>query len=187
FDEIEKAHPDVFNLLLQILDDGRLTDSQGRVVNFKNTVIIMTSNIGSDILLEGANEEGELSEDVRERVMSLLRRGFRPEFLNRVDEIVLFKPLTRKEIRAIVGLVLESLSKRLEDRHIRIETTERALERMVEEGWSPVYGARPIRRYIQKIVETGLGRMIINGEIAEGDTALIDADGTGIVIKRKQE
>jgi len=187
FDEIEKAHPDVFNLLLQILDDGRLTDSQGHVVNFKNTVIIMTSNIGSDILLEGANEEGELSEDVRERVMSLLKRGFRPEFLNRVDEIVLFKPLTREEIKAIVRLVLDSLAKRLDDRHISLETTERALERIVEEGWSPVYGARPIKRYIQKIVETGLGRMIIKGEIAEGDTALIDADENGLVIRRKQD
>lgn len=186
FDEIEKAHPDVFNILLQILDDGRLTDSQGRVVNFKNTVIIMTSNIGSDILLEGAGEEGELRDDVRQKVMSRLRSGFRPEFLNRVDEIVLFKPLTREEIKAIVGLVLDTLSQRLEDRDIRIETTGKALDRIVEEGWSPVYGARPVKRFIQKMVETELGRMIINGDIAEGDTALIDAGESGLFIRKKE-
>ena len=187
FDEVEKAHPDVFNILLQILDDGRLTDSQGRVVNFKNTVIIMTSNIGSDILLEEAGEEGELSEEVREKVMERLKYGFKPEFLNRIDEIVLFKPLTREEIKAIVGLVLKNLSLRLEDRSIRLEATDKALDLIVEEGWSPVFGARPVKRYIQKIVETGLGRMIINGEIAEGDTALIDAGVNGLIIKRKQE
>ncbi len=186
FDEIEKAHPDVFNILLQILDDGRLTDSQGRVVNFKNTVIIMTSNIGSDILLEDAGEEGELSDEVREKVMARLKSGFRPEFLNRIDEIVLFKPLTREELKAIVGLVLEGLSQRLEDRHIRLESTDNALDLIVEEGWSPVYGARPVKRFIQKMVETGLGRMIINGEIAEGDTAIIDADEEGLAIKKKQ-
>jgi len=185
-DEIEKAHPDVFNILLQILDDGRLTDSQGRVVNFKNTVIIMTSNIGSDILLEDAGEEGELSDEVREKVMARLKSGFRPEFLNRIDEIVLFKPLTREELKAIVGLVLEGLSQRLEDRHIRLESTDNALDLIVEEGWSPVYGARPVKRFIQKMVETGLGRMIINGEIAEGDTAIIDADEEGLAIKKKQ-
>jgi len=186
FDEIEKAHPDVFNLLLQILDDGRLTDSQGRVVNFKNTVIIMTSNIGSDILLEEVGEDGMLTEEVRDKVMSLLKRSFRPEFLNRIDEIVLFKPLTKAEIRAIVKLVLENLSKRLEDRDIKLEATDRALDVIVREGWSPVYGARPVKRYIQKMVETDLGRMIIKGEIAEGDTALIDAEENGLVIKRKQ-
>ena len=186
FDEIEKAHPDVFNILLQILDDGRLTDSQGRVVNFKNTVIIMTSNIGSDILLEDAGEEGELSDEVRDRVMARLRSGFRPEFLNRIDEIVLFKPLTREELKAIVGLVLEGLSQRLEDRHIRLEATDNALDLIVEEGWSPVYGARPVKRFIQKMVETGLGRMIINGDIAEGDTAIIDTDDESLAIKKKQ-
>ena len=187
FDEIEKAHPDVFNILLQILDDGRLTDSQGRVVNFKNTVIIMTSNIGSDILLEEAGEEGEIGEEVRERVMALLKRGFKPEFLNRIDEIVLFKPLTRAEIREIAGLVLKNLSLLLEDRNIRLEATDKALDQIVEEGWSPVFGARPVKRYIRRAVETGLGRMIINGEIAEGDTAVIDAGENGLVIKRKQE
>jgi len=187
FDEIEKAHPDVFNILLQILDDGRLTDSQGRVVNFKNTVIIMTSNIGSDILLEEAGEEGEIGEEVRERVMALLKRGFKPEFLNRIDEIVLFKPLTRAEIREIAGLVLKNLSLLLEDRNIRLEATDKALDQIVEEGWSPVFGARPVKRYIRRAVETGLGRMIINGEIAEGDTAVIDAGENGLVIKRKQD
>jgi ATP-dependent Clp protease ATP-binding subunit ClpB len=147
----------------------------------------MTSNIGSDILLEEAGEEGELSEEVREKVMERLKYGFKPEFLNRIDEIVLFKPLTREEIKAIVGLVLKNLSLRLEDRSIRLEATDKALDLIVEEGWSPVFGARPVKRYIQKIVETGLGRMIINGEIAEGDTALIDAGVNGLIIKRKQE
>ena len=185
FDEIEKAHPDVFNVLLQILDDGRLTDSQGRVVNFKNTVIIMTSNIGSDILLEGVNEQGELDESVRKEVMDELKHGFRPEFLNRIDDIVLFKSLTKDEIKAIVRLVLKQLSERLDDRHISIETTDQALELIVEEGWSPVYGARPVKRFVQKYVETELGRMIIKGFIGDGDTALIDADDRGLVIKRK--
>lgn len=187
FDEIEKAHPDVFNILLQILDDGRLTDSQGRVVNFKNTVIIMTSNIGSDILLEEAGEDGAISDEVREKVMARLKSVFRPEFLNRIDEIVLFKPLTREEIRAIVRLVLDNLSRRLEDRNIRLEATDRAVDLIVREGWSPVYGARPVKRYMQKMVETGLGRMIINGDISEGDTALIDADQNGIVLRKKQK
>jgi ATP-dependent Clp protease ATP-binding subunit ClpB len=185
FDEIEKAHPDVFNILLQILDDGRLTDSQGRVVDFKNTVIIMTSNIGSDILIEGMNEKGELDERVRQDVMAELRRGFRPEFLNRIDDIVLFKSLTREEVKAIVGLVLNQLAERLEDRSIRIEATDKALDLIVDESWSSTYGARPVKRFVQKYVETELGRMIIKGQVGEGDTALIDADETGLVIRKK--
>ena len=185
FDEIEKAHPDVFNILLQILDDGRLTDSQGRVVNFKNTVIIMTSNLGSEILLEGVNEQGILPESVRQEVMAELKHGFKPEFLNRIDDIVLFKSLTKEEIKAIVKLVLRQLAERVEERHISIETTDSALDMIVEEGWSPVYGARPVKRFVQKYVETELGRMIIKGLIGDGDTALIDTDNNGLVIKRK--
>ena len=131
--------------------------------------------------MEDAGEEGEPSDEVRDRVMARLRSGFRPEFLNRIDEIVLFKPLTREELKAIVGLVLEGLSQRLEDRHIRLEATDNALDLIVEEGWSPVYGARPVKRFIQKMVETGLGRMIINGDIAEGDTAIIDTDDESLL------
>jgi ATP-dependent Clp protease ATP-binding subunit ClpB len=186
FDEIEKAHPDVFNILLQILDDGRLTDSQGRVVNFKNTVIIMTSNIGSSALLEGVDEEGNLDEAIRNQVMGELRYSFRPEFLNRIDDIVLFMPLKKDEIKAIVRLILENLAERLEDRNIRIETTERALDYMAEEGWSPTYGARPVKRFVQKYVETELGKMLVKGLIADGDTAVIDAHDNGLTITRKE-
>lgn len=183
FDEIEKAHPEVFNILLQILDDGRLTDSQGRVVNFKNTVIIMTSNIGSSLLLEGVSEEGILSDAVRNQVMAELRYGFRPEFLNRVDDIVLFKPLDKEEIKAIVRLVLRTLSERLEDRRISLDITDKALELIVHESWSPTYGARPVKRYVQKYVETELGRMIIKGQMGEGDGAVIDSDGETLLIR----
>ncbi len=186
FDEIEKAHPDVFNILLQILDDGRLTDSQGRVVNFKNTVIIMTSNIGSSALLEGVDKDGNLDEEVRNQVMGELRYSFRPEFLNRIDDIVLFMPLKKDEIKAIVRLILKNLADRLEDRNIRIETTEGALEYMAEEGWSPTYGARPVKRFVQKYVETELGKMIVKGIIADGDTAVIDTDANGLAITRKE-
>jgi len=184
FDEIEKAHPDVFNILLQILDDGRLTDSQGRVVNFKNTVIIMTSNIGSRTLLENVSEDGELKEEVAQAVLSELRRGFRPEFLNRVDDIVLFKPLTREEIKKIVKLVLKSLSDRLDERGIELSVTDNALKAIVDEGWNPEYGARPIKRYIQRIVETELGRLLVKGVLTEGDTALVDAMDGKLTVTR---
>ena len=187
FDEIEKAHPDVFNLLLQILDDGRLTDSQGRVVDFKNTVIIMTSNIGSDLLLEGVTEDGELDEKLRDKVLLELKRGFRPEFLNRIDDIVLFKPLTRDEIKKIVGLVMENLSRRLAEKDIRLILTGSGLDYIALEGWSPTLGARPVKRFIQKHVETELGRQLVKGAIGEGDTAVVDYSDGGLIIKKEQK
>ena len=168
FDEIEKAHPDVFNTLLQILDDGRLTDAQGRTVNFRNTVIIMTSNIGSLYLLDGLTDDGEIREDARERVMGELRAHFRPEFLNRVDEIVLFKPLTLAEIERIVDLQIADVRARLADRRLGLELTEAARELIARQGYDPVYGARPLRRFIQREVETRIGRALIAGEIRDG-------------------
>lgn len=184
FDEIEKAHPDVFNLLLQILDDGRLTDSKGRTVNFKNTVIIMTSNIGSHYLLD-IDEDGKFKPGVEEKVMNELKYSFKPEFLNRVDDIVLFKPLTRREIKDIVKLVLKDLSERLAEKNIKLELTERVLDYIADEGWDPEYGARPIKRFIQKHIETELGRLLIKGTINNGDTALLDASEDEIIISKK--
>ncbi len=183
FDEIEKAHPDVFHVLLQLLDDGRLTDSQGRVVNFKNTIIIMTSNIGSEILLESLSESGEISEQVNNLVMDSLRNYFRPEFLNRVDDIVLFKPLGKKEVYAIIDLILNELRERLKDRNISLDITEDAKNTILDEAYSPLYGARPIRRHIQRIVETDLGKRIIKGEIFEGSTATIDSSNDELYIR----
>jgi ATP-dependent Clp protease ATP-binding subunit ClpB len=176
FDEIEKAHPEVFNALLQILDDGRLTDAQGRTVNFRNTVVIMTSNIGSLHLLDGIDASGEIMEDVRDRVMAELRGHFRPEFLNRVDETILFKPLTLAEIEQIVDLQLEDLRKRLADRQITIELSEPARELIARQGYDPVYGARPLRRYIQRVVETQIGRALLSGRILDGATIRLDSD-----------
>jgi ATP-dependent Clp protease ATP-binding subunit ClpB len=174
FDEIEKAHHDVFNVLLQILDDGRLTDSQGRTVDFKNTIIIMTSNIGSPHLIEEASDSGEIPDSVRKKVMNELRAHFRPEFLNRVDDIVLFKPLTLSEIKKIVELQLKLLRQRLADRHIELELTDAAEEFIGNEGYDPVYGARPLKRYIQRHVETALSRKLIGGEIADHTRIKID-------------
>jgi ATP-dependent Clp protease ATP-binding subunit ClpB len=165
FDEIEKPHPDVFNALLQILDDGRLTDAQARTVNFRNTVIIMTSNIGSPYLLDGVTDSGQISEQAREQVMAELRAAFRPEFLNRVDEIVLFKPLTLPEIEQIVDLQIADVRARLADRRLTLELTEPARELIAEQGYGPVYGARPLRRYIQREVETTIARSLISGDI----------------------
>jgi ATP-dependent Clp protease ATP-binding subunit ClpB len=182
FDEIEKAHPDVFNILLQILDDGRLTDSQGRIVDFKNTVIIMTSNIGSYILLENSGTDGEIDEVIREKVMTELRRGFRPEFLNRVDDIVLFKPLTKDEVKKIVRLVIDALGKRLEERDIHIEITDAALDYVVANGWNPEYGARPVKRFVQKSIETEIAKQIVKGLISEGDRVRVDCDGVQLAI-----
>lgn len=187
FDEIEKAHSDVFNILLQILDDGRLTDSKGRIVDFKNTVIVMTSNMGSYILLENTGVDGEIDSLTREKVMGELRGGFRPEFLNRVDDIVLFKPLTKNEIKEIVKLVIDNLSKRLKEREMKIEIAEDALDYIVTNGWSPEYGARPVKRFIQKHIETELGRQIVRGSIGEGDTILVKYDGQGLIIKSNRE
>jgi ATP-dependent Clp protease ATP-binding subunit ClpB len=174
FDEIEKAHHDVFNVFLQILDDGRLTDSQGRSVDFKNTIIIMTSNIGSLHLVENAGESGTISEDVRKKVMAELRAHFRPEFLNRVDDIVLFKPLTLPEIKKIVDLQLALLRKRLADRHITLELTDPAKEFVARQGYDPVYGARPLKRYLQREVETALSRKLLAGEIQDGAQVVVD-------------
>jgi len=182
FDEIEKAHPDVFNALLQILDDGRLTDSQGRTVDFRNTVVIMTSNIGSLHLLDGVLSDGEISEEARELVMADLRGHFRPEFLNRVDDIIMFKPLLLAEIERIVDLQVEDVRRRLADRRIGLELTEAARALIARAGYDPVYGARPLKRYIQREVETRIGRALVGGEISEGATVMLDAEGDDLVV-----
>ncbi len=174
FDEIEKAHPDVFNILLQVLDDGRITDSQGRMVDFKNTIIIMTSNIGSSYLLEGIDEKGNITEDARKDVMDELKRLFRPEFLNRVDDIIFFKPLTKGEIGHIIHLMLKELQDRLEDRRMTIELTDRAIDFIVEGGFDPVYGARPLRRFLQTQVENLLARKLISGDVLDGAAITMD-------------
>ena len=179
FDEIEKAHPDVFNVLLQVLDDGRITDSQGRTVDFKNTILIMTSNIGSSYLLDGISEDGSIKEEAANLVMNDLRGHFRPEFLNRLDEIIMFKPLTKDNIGHIVDLMMKDLNERLSDREISLELTSEAKDYIIDGGYDPVYGARPLKRFLQKHVETLAAREILSGEIHEGDTILITLqDGT---------
>jgi ATP-dependent Clp protease ATP-binding subunit ClpB len=183
FDEVEKAHPDVFNTLLQILDDGRLTDAQGRTVDFRNTVIVMTSNIGSLHLLEGLTGDGEIPEEARSRVMGELRGHFRPEFLNRVDDIILFKPLTLEEIERIVDLQIADVRERVADRRIGLELTEAARELIAREGYDPVYGARPLRRFIQREVATRIARALLGGQIHEGATVTLDADGDELVVQ----
>ena len=183
FDEIEKAHPDVFNTLLQILDNGRLTDAQGRTVDFRNTVVVMTSNIGSTHLLEGLAATGEISEDAHERVLAELRAHFRPEFLNRVDEIVLFKPLTLAEIEHIVDLQIADLAARLADRRLTLDLTEPARLLIARHGYDPVYGARPLRRYIQREVETRLGRALIAGDIHDGALITLDAEDDELIVR----
>ena len=176
FDEVEKAHPDVFNVLLQVLDDGRITDSQGRTVDFKNTILIMTSNIGSQYLLDGIREDGTIREDAEEMVMADLRAHFRPEFLNRLDEIILFRPLTKENISQIVDLMLADVNRRLADRELSIRLTDEAKDYIVARGYDPVYGARPLKRYLQKYVETAAARIIVSGEISEGDTIVVDVE-----------
>jgi ATP-dependent Clp protease ATP-binding subunit ClpB len=183
FDEVEKAHPDVFNTLLQVLDDGRLTDAQGRTVDFRNTVIIMTSNIGSLHLLEGLTERGDISEEARDRVMADLRGHFRPEFLNRVDEIVLFKALTLIEIERIVDLQIEDVRRRLADRRLTLELSDGARELIAREGYDPVYGARPLKRFIQREVETRIGRALLSGEIEDGATITVDVEDGELVVR----
>jgi ATP-dependent Clp protease ATP-binding subunit ClpB len=173
-DEIEKAHVDVFNMLLQVLDDGRLTDSHGRTVDFRNTVLIMTSNIGSEYLLEGATEGGEVKDEARSMVMRTLQSHFRPEFLNRVDEIVMFKPLTLAEIERIVDLQLEELRERLADMRIALDVTAEARRFIADQGFDPAYGARPLRRYISREVETQVGRALLRGDAADGGTISVD-------------
>jgi ATP-dependent Clp protease ATP-binding subunit ClpB len=183
FDEIEKAHPDVFNTLLQILDDGRLTDAQGRTVNFRNTVIIMTSNVGSLYLIDGLTDTGEISEQARDQVMGDLRTQFRPEFLNRIDEIILFKPLTLAEIERIVDLLIADVRSRLAGRRLGLELTEAAKALIARRGYDPVYGARPLRRFIQREVETRIGRALIAGEIADGAKITVDAEGEELFVR----
>ncbi|MBC3797026.1 ATP-dependent chaperone ClpB [Acetobacterium tundrae] len=178
-DEIEKAHKDVFNILLQILDDGRITDSQGRTVDFKNTIIIMTSNIGSEYLLEGINAFGEITEKTETAVMELLKSYFRPEFLNRIDEIVLYKPLNKEAIGKIVELMLKDLQKRLDERRITISLTPKAIETIIDMGYDPAYGARPLKRYLQKYIETMIGKEIIRGNVHEGQALTIDVNANG--------
>ena len=177
FDEIEKAHPDVFNILLQVLDDGRITDSQGRTVDFKNTILIMTSNIGSQYLLEGITEDGTIRKEASDAVEADLKAHFRPEFLNRLDEIILFHPLTKENIGHIVDLQINELNSRLADRQIRIELTDEARESVVEGGYDPAFGARPLKRYIQKNVETLAARKILEGSVLQGQTIRIGCSG----------
>ncbi|WP_409482505.1 ATP-dependent chaperone ClpB [Helcococcus ovis] len=183
FDEIEKAHPDVFNILLQVLDDGRLTDNQGRTVNFKNTIIIMTSNIGSQYLLEGIDENGEIKQDAKDKVTNELRHNFRPEFLNRVDEIVMFKPLSKEEISKIIDLELTKITNRLAHRKITIQMQDSAKEFIIENAYSAIYGARPIKRFLQKNIETEIGKKLISGEITDKQEISISADENVLNIK----
>ena len=177
FDEVEKAHPDVFNVLLQVLDDGRITDSQGRTVDFKNTIIIMTSNLGSAYLLDGIDENGNIKPEAEEAVMNDLRGSFRPEFLNRLDEIIMFKPLTKDNIAGIVNLLMAELNERLADRQISVELTDAAKAFVTEHGYDPVYGARPLKRFLQKHVETLSAKLILSGDVGMEDTIVIDVDG----------
>ncbi|MBM6686010.1 ATP-dependent chaperone ClpB [Faecalicatena contorta] len=186
FDEVEKAHPDVFNVLLQVLDDGRITDSQGRTVDFKNTILIMTSNIGSSYLLEGIDENGNISEASQKAVTEDLRAHFRPEFLNRLDEIIMFKPLTRDNIYHIIDLLVADVNRRLKEKEVSIELTEAAKARIVEGGYEPMYGARPLKRYLQKNVETTAARLMLEGNVGSGDTILID-DENGKLTARVKE
>ena len=183
FDEVEKAHPDVFNVLLQVLDDGRITDSQGRTVDFKNTVIILTSNLGSGAILDGINSSGEINDETRQTVSDLLKRSFRPEFLNRLDEIVFYKPLTKENVRGIVDLLIADLNKRLKDRQLRVEITEKAKDHIIDSAYDPIYGARPLKRFIQSKIETLLARRIIGGDVEPDSTIIIDCDGSALTIR----
>ncbi len=183
FDEIEKAHPDVFNVLLQVLDDGRITDSQGRTVDFKNTILIMTSNLGAEYLLEGIDGEGNIAPESERAVMAELRKSFRPEFLNRLDEIILFKPLSKENIRDIVDLLLKDVNRRIADKEISLELTENAFHYIVEQAYEPAYGARPLKRYLQKNVETLLAKKILADEVSMGDVLVMDAGEDGLYFK----
>jgi len=180
FDEIEKAHPDVFNVLLQVLDDGRITDSQGRTVDFKNTILIMTSNIGADYLLEGISEDGSISADCEKQVLQLLRAHFRPEFLNRLDETILFTPLSKEHIGGIISLIIQDLNKRLADKELKLEMTRDAGAFIIDNAYEPVYGARPLKRYVQKHVETLAAKLILSGQVSEGDVILISVENEAL-------
>jgi ATP-dependent Clp protease ATP-binding subunit ClpB len=181
FDEIEKAHPDVFNVLLQILDDGRLTDGQGRTVDFRNTVLIMTSNLGGQLIQEMSDRPFD---DVREAVLGVLRNHFRPEFLNRVDEIIVFNPLTQEQLGAIVDIQLARLQKRLDERKVVLEVTEAARRLLIERGWDPVYGARPLKRTIQRLVQDPLAMALLEGKFGEGDAVRVEAKGGQLVFEK---
>ena len=185
FDEIEKAHPDVFNVLLQVLDDGRITDSQGRTVDFKNTILIMTSNIGSPYLLDGIDEKGDIKPDAQEQVMNDLRGHFRPEFLNRLDEIIMFKPLTKDNVGKIVDLMVKELSDRLADQELSLELTDAAKQMVVDNGYDPVYGARPLKRYLQNYVETLTAKKILSGDVHAGDTIVLDVKDGAFTVSTK--
>lgn len=184
FDEIEKAHPDVFNILLQVLDDGRITDSQGRTIDFKNTIIILTSNLGSDFILEGINSEGEISEEAKEKVENLLKKSFRPEFLNRLDEIVFYKPLKKNEIAKILELLIKDLENRLEDKHITLELTNSAKEYLIDNGYDEIYGARPLKRFVRKKVETLIAEKILTQEILPMSKIVIDSQNNNLILRK---
>ena len=186
FDEIEKAHPDVFNILLQVLDDGRITDSQGRTVDFKNTIIILTSNLGSSYLLDGINEDGEISEHTKEQVSALLKQSFRPEFLNRLDEIVYYKPLTRADVSKIIDLLVDGLAGRLAERQIGLEITPAAKELIAENGYDPVYGARPLKRYLQSKIETMIARTMIAEDLESGNVIEVGVENEDFVVRVKK-
>ena len=183
FDEIEKAHPDVFNVLLQVLDDGRITDSQGRTVDFKNTIIILTSNLGSQILLDGIGADGEITQAAKDQVDALLHHTFRPEFLNRLDEIVFYKPLTKANITGIIDLQIDALNKRLSDKQLRCELTDSAKQLIIDTSYDPQFGARPLRRYIQHTVETLIAKKILAGSILPGETITVDVQNDELVIR----
>lgn len=185
FDEVEKAHPDVFNVLLQVLDDGRITDSQGRTVDFKNTILIMTSNLGSSYLLEGIADNGEIKPESEKAVMDELKGSFRPEFLNRLDEIILFKPLTKNNIGGIIHLLMADLNRRLAEREISLELSTSAQQFIVEHGYDPVYGARPLKRYLQKTVETLAAKLILADQVRAGDIIMIDVEQGSLTAKCK--
>ena len=183
FDEVEKAHPDVFNILLQVLDDGRVTDSQGRTVDFKNTIIILTSNLGSPYILDGIGEDGEISETARAQVDALLKKTFRPEFLNRLDEIVFYKPLTKENIFKIIDLQINQLNKRLLDKQLRCTLTEAAKTYIVDAAFDPQFGARPLRRYVQHTVETMIAKRILQGNVAPGSELTVDVANDQLIIR----
>ena len=183
FDEVEKAHPDVFNVLLQVLDDGRITDSQGRTVDFKNTIIILTSNLGSQFLLDGIGSDGEISPEARAQVDQLLKHSFRPEFLNRLDEIVFYKPLTKGNITHIIDLMLADLNRRLADRQLTVELTDGAKSLVIDRAYDPLYGARPLRRYLQHTVETLIGRKIIADQVSAGAVLTVDVRDGNLVVE----
>ena len=185
FDEIEKAHPDVFNILLQVLDDGRITDSQGRLVDFKNTIIILTSNLGANIILDGIDESGKISAEATNEVHNLLKTTFRPEFLNRIDEIVMFNPLTKNEIGKIVDLLLENVKKRLADKSLLLEVTEKAKDLIIEQGYDVSFGARPLKRFIQHTLETMVAKIIIGKNIKPNSTLVVDSKGDELEISIK--